>query len=207
MSDTPGQPAPGWYYAQGDPANTQRYWDGSSWQGGPQPIATLGAGNPMQNPIGYGVGTSTTANLAEPLARLGARIIDAIIWIFIFMILAVTLGGGSAAVGNSDLGGRAWIAGVLGTLITSAYEVFMVANKGGTVGKLLLGLKVVKEDGSPADLQTAIMRIVTNLVGIVPIIGGYISALVGLASIVMIFTDARKQTVWDKVAKTIVVKR
>lgn len=205
MSDTPGQPAPGWYYAQGDPANTQRYWDGSSWQGGPQPIAT--PGNPMQNPIGYGVGTSTTANLAEPLARLGARIIDAIIWIFIFMILAVTLGGGSAAVGNNDLGGRAWIAGVLGTLITSAYEVLMVANKGGTVGKLLLGLKVVKEDGSPADLQTAIMRIVTNLVGIVPVIGGYISALVGLASIVMIFTDARKQTVWDKVAKTIVVKR
>ncbi len=66
---------------------------------------------------------------------------------------------------------------------------------------------MVKEDGSPADLQTAIMRIVTNLVGIVPVIGGFISALVGLASIVMIFTDARKQTVWDKVAKTIVVKR
>ncbi len=207
MSDTPGQPAPGWYYAQGDPANTQRYWDGSSWQGGPQPIATPGATNPMQNPIGYGAGTTPTANLAEPLARLGARIIDVIIWIFIFMILAVTLGGGTAAVGNNDLGGRAWIAGVLGTLITSAYEVFMVANKGGTVGKLVLGLKVVKEDGSPADLQTAIMRIVTNLIGIVPIIGSYISALVGLASIVMIFTDDRRQTVWDKVAKTIVVKR
>ena len=62
-------------------------------------------------------------------------------------------------------------------------------------------------EASVADLQTAIMRIVTNLIGIVPIIGSYISALVGLASIVMIFTDDRKQTVWDKVAKTIVVKR
>ncbi len=105
MSDTPGQPAPGWYYAQGDPANTQRYWDGSSWQGGPQPIAT--PGNPMQNPIGYGVGTSSDGEpWPNPWPALGARIIDAIIWIFIFMILAVTLGGGSAAVGNSDFGGR-----------------------------------------------------------------------------------------------------
>ncbi len=205
MSDTPGQPAPGWYYAQGDPANTQRYWDGSSWQGGPQPIATPGATNP--NPIGYGGGATATANLAEPLARLGARLIDGFIWLFVFIVLAVAFGGGAASMGNNDLGSGAWFAGVLGTLVTSAYEVLMVANKGGTVGKLALGLKVVKEDGSPADLQTAIMRIVTNLIGIVPFIGSFISAIVGLASIVMIFTDARKQTVWDKVAKTIVVKR
>ncbi len=44
MTDTPGQSAAGgyrpagWYYAQGDPPGTQRYWDGSSWQGEPQPV-------------------------------------------------------------------------------------------------------------------------------------------------------------------------
>ncbi len=26
---------PGWYYAQGDPPGTQRYWDGELWQGEP----------------------------------------------------------------------------------------------------------------------------------------------------------------------------
>ncbi len=31
---------PGWYPADGDPPGTQRYWDGQTWQGGPQPIAT-----------------------------------------------------------------------------------------------------------------------------------------------------------------------
>lgn len=30
---------PGWYHAEGDPPNTERYWDGSAWQGEPQPVA------------------------------------------------------------------------------------------------------------------------------------------------------------------------
>lgn len=38
MSDT-GAPGPGWHYAEGDPPGTQRYWDGTQWQGGPQPVA------------------------------------------------------------------------------------------------------------------------------------------------------------------------
>ncbi len=44
MSDMSGQSAgggyrpAGWYYAQGDPPGTQRYWDGASWQGEPQPV-------------------------------------------------------------------------------------------------------------------------------------------------------------------------
>ncbi len=27
------QPAPGWYFAQGDPPDTERYWSGSGWEG------------------------------------------------------------------------------------------------------------------------------------------------------------------------------
>lgn len=34
MTDT-SMPA-GWYHAEGDPAGTQRYWDGVTWQGEPQ---------------------------------------------------------------------------------------------------------------------------------------------------------------------------
>ena len=29
---------PGWYHAQGDPAGTERYWDGSAWTEGPRPV-------------------------------------------------------------------------------------------------------------------------------------------------------------------------
>lgn len=34
---------PGWYPADGDPPGTQRYWDGETWQGGPQPITAAPA--------------------------------------------------------------------------------------------------------------------------------------------------------------------
>ena len=30
-----GGAAPGWYYAEGDPAGTVRHWDGTQWVGGP----------------------------------------------------------------------------------------------------------------------------------------------------------------------------
>lgn len=36
MDQTPqdtSQPAPGWYFAQGDPPGTERYWSGAAWEG------------------------------------------------------------------------------------------------------------------------------------------------------------------------------
>ena len=38
MSDTGASPGAGWFYAEGDPPGTQRYWDGAAWQGAPQVI-------------------------------------------------------------------------------------------------------------------------------------------------------------------------
>ncbi len=35
MSDSA---VPGWYHAEGDPPNTERYWDGAAWTEGPRPI-------------------------------------------------------------------------------------------------------------------------------------------------------------------------
>lgn len=35
----PAGPSPGWYRAQGDPPDTQRFWDGTQWEGDPQQIA------------------------------------------------------------------------------------------------------------------------------------------------------------------------
>lgn len=31
-------PVPGWYHAEGDPPNTERYWDGTQWTEGPRPV-------------------------------------------------------------------------------------------------------------------------------------------------------------------------
>ena len=66
MTDNPQTQPPGWYYAQGDPPGTQRYWDGSNWQGGPQPVPGAGMG-------GLGVDDPV---LADPIKRIVGRLID-----------------------------------------------------------------------------------------------------------------------------------
>jgi hypothetical protein len=43
MSDSA---APGWYHAEGDPPNTERYWDGAAWTEGPRPIGGMGIDSP-----------------------------------------------------------------------------------------------------------------------------------------------------------------
>jgi uncharacterized RDD family membrane protein YckC len=195
-----GQP-PGWYYAQGDPPDTQRYWDGTQWQGGPQPVPSAGQAGPGM--VGNAGGAA--GQLADSGKRIIARIIDAVIWTVIISVFAVAVGGGASSMGSTSLG-RSWFAGVLATLAIVAYEVLMVSSKGATLGKSAMGMKVVKEDGSPADMNAALMRMVTYLIGIVPFVGGLISFVIGLVSLVFLFTDEKRQAIWDKIAKTLVVE-
>ncbi len=58
-------PTPGWYHAEGDPPNTQRYWDGNSWQGDPQPIThTPASAAPSTAAVYYGGAAS------QPMTRV-----------------------------------------------------------------------------------------------------------------------------------------
>ena len=71
MTGPPPTP-PGWYYAQGDPPGTQRYWDGGAWQGGPIPMP-LGPSGP------FPVRPSLPGRPADYGRRVLAVLIDAAI--------------------------------------------------------------------------------------------------------------------------------
>lgn len=46
-------PTPGWYHAEGDPPNTERYWDGTQWTEGPRPVGGSDpAADPATSPLG-----------------------------------------------------------------------------------------------------------------------------------------------------------
>ena len=201
MSDTPQTQPPGWYYAQGDPPGTQRYWDGQKWEGGPQPVPGAGAD----------VAAGGAQNLAEPLMRIGARVIDYIIWAIVSIIVTLIFAGSVLATGADDdvSFAAAFLAGIIGVGLITAYETFLVGSRGQTLGKMALGIKVVRMDGSPPDMKDGFMRILPYtalgvLGSIIPFVG-LISFIVVLVSLVFLFTDENRQTVWDKVAKTIVV--
>lgn len=199
MTSIPPTQPPGWYYAQGDPPGTQRYWDGTAWQGGPQAVPGAEAA---------GMGGFDKASLPSPWVRLLARIIDGII---IFVIPAIVIGlilgvgfGGALGAGATD--GASIVASLLVGLISLAYEYFFLAKDGATPGKKAMSIKVVLEDGSPLGSDGAVRRLILSIIGIVPFIGGIIGLFVLLGTIVMIFIDDRRQVPADKVAKSIVVK-
>ncbi len=44
------QPAAGWYFAQGDPPGTERYWNGSSWEGTYRAVGGFSPSSAMPRP-------------------------------------------------------------------------------------------------------------------------------------------------------------
>ena len=138
--------------------------------------------NASSTAIGQGVGI-----------RAGATIIDIVIfWVFSFLVAIVT---GDASGAGFALGtGASCLVGI----IAIAYYVVMEQMYGGTVGKLALGLKVVKIDGTAMDWQTAIVRTLLRIVD------GLFFYLVGA---ILVWTSPTKQRLGDKVAKTLVVKK
>ena len=209
------QPA-GWYPAQGDPAGAVRWWDGSQWVGGPQ---QQGA----QQQDGYVVpGASTIANgreLADPWMRIAAAIIDGIL----VGIIGVVFGGGAvlsgAVSGGSDsldfTSGGFVLLGLIGSIVIAAYHTLMNTLMSGGVGKQILGLRIVRADGTePLGTPDGVKRSanhILDILNVIPIIGaiilGIVQGLLNLASLVMLFSDPEHRTVMDRFADTYVVTK
>ena len=83
-------------------------------------------------------------------------------------------------------------------LLGIAYYPVMEVLLGGTVGKLVLGLKVVKENGAPVDWGASIIRTLLRIVD---------GLFVYLVAAIVVWTSPTKQRLGDRVAKTLVVKK
>lgn len=193
MSGQPIAPPPGWYPAKGDPPGTQRYWNGTTWEGGPRPVP--------------GVAVSDVLPLADLGRRVGARLIDLVIWVVIALVLDRIL-----VVLSFD--GFGAMSSLVAGLAVSGYEAYMVGTGGATVGKRLIGLSVMNEDGSVVGMAGGIRRaallVGLTLLGLVPylwVLSWLVIPLLLLAGILMIYADDRQQTPWDKIGRTLVVMR
>ena len=108
------------------------------------------------------------------------------------IIIGVVAGILSAIFRNSGLSG-----GVTG-LLTLAYFIVLEATQGATLGKMALGLRVVKTDGSPITWTDSLIR------NLLRIIDGLFVYLVGA---IFVWTSPLKQRLGDRAAHTVVVKR
>ncbi len=218
----PTPSAPGWYHGPGDPIGTQRYWTGNQWQGAPRsvsgPVGPGGAppGYGQSGPVGVPPGfhqsgpTPPASGIASAERRLLARTIDICIWLFIwaiFLVIIIPSGDNEDATYLQIL-----LLGLVSTTAIATYEITMVAAAGGTIGKLLVGARVVDEQsGAPATFSAAGMRMVLFIVLSVVSSATYIAFLamlvVGGIAIASIYSNDRRQTMWDRHAKTLVVRR
>ncbi len=76
------------------------------------------------------------------------------------------------------------------------YQVALLAWRGTTIGKIILGLKVVRLDGSPLSFGVVFVRTLASVFSVLILFLGYFWAL----------WDDEKQTWHDKIAGTVVVK-
>ncbi|QJR09471.1 hypothetical protein DSM104443_00515 [Usitatibacter rugosus] len=121
---------------------------------------------------------------------LGPRIVAGIIDLIIMMVIIFPL---SFIVGQS-LGAQLGV-----SLIGIIYFIVMEALKGATVGKMAMGLKVVKKDGSAISWPESVIR---NLLRIVDALPAFY-----IIGIVCIAVTPNKQRVGDMAASTLVVKK
>lgn len=219
----PQQPpaGPGYGYPQqGAPAYPQQQpppQPAYGYQPGPQPgyvqpapglaPGTIQAANNFIQIPGYG-----TIELATMGARLGARILDALLFLVVYVILLFA-GLSSLLIGKNDDGtpSAAGFGAFLMIILAYAgfvllYEWICVGIWGATLGKKVLGLRVVRQNtGQAPGLGASFMRSLTYWLGyMIPILNFVWSWLVCLSPL---FDGSGKRQGWhDKMANTLVVK-
>lgn len=142
--------------------------------------------------------------LAERSARLGAAIVDGLIFsamVYIPLLIGTVI---SAAGGEgSDPSGTMVMIGVVLALVGFAVWAYLTLKQmsatGQSLAKKYFNIKVVVSDGSPASLSRLIVRrnLLTWLLGIIP--------LYGFIEVLFIFGEKR-QCLHDRMADTIVVE-
>ncbi|MEA2467599.1 MAG: hypothetical protein QOJ57_1725 [Thermoleophilaceae bacterium] len=142
---------------------------------------------------------AVTADSTEVVGRrIGALLIDGVLLGIVFFVVGLATGGGHSGHGRASihLGGSATLV-FLG--ITLAYFLICEGATGQTLGKRLIGIRVVSADGSRASWGQVLARTVLRIVDALPIF-----YIVGLIT-VLATGRGRRQRVGDLAAGTLVV--
>ena len=142
--------------------------------------------------------TGSTHELASLGSRFLALLIDAVILGIIGFIVNSLIGGQQVTTSATGATVAVNSTGSIISFIIGAvyYAVLFQIWNGQSVGKKLLGIRVIKTDGSSA----------TAVTGIIRYIGYYIDTFVIFIGWIWAFFDSKKQGWHDKLAGTIVVK-
>ncbi|SNZ12788.1 Uncharacterized membrane protein YckC, RDD family [Natronoarchaeum philippinense] len=134
-----------------------------------------------------------------------AMTIDSFVWLFLFVVAVSVVGVvtgqteiTAAGVDTSLEGTPAAVGLVLWLGLAIGYHAFFESQSGKTLGKYLVDIRVVDDDGTPPSLRTAAVRNVLRLVDWLPAF--YVVGIVALA------VSDRRARLGDRLAGTTVVR-
>ena len=130
--------------------------------------------------------------------RVVATIVDGMVLGLLFVVMSMLFGSSSAQGGqvNATLNGLPFL---IYLLLVFAYYILMEGYLGQTAGKMLLGIKVIREDtGEVPGVGAAAIRTALRIVD------GLLSYLVAF---IAVLASAKNQRLGDMVAHTLVVRK
>ncbi len=166
--------------------------------------------NSQANP--YAAPTSTTlqvpdeAELAGLGRRLGGAIIDGIIVSIVAFVPLLLYMGGWAKYANAAADPSFMFTLAIAAISLIAFllvQGYFLATDSQTIGKKILGMKIVRTDGSRADFARIITRRVLPIYAtqLVPVVGTFLPLL----DVLFIFRGSKK-CLHDDIADTIVIR-
>lgn len=149
--------------------------------------------------VGDDIVTGEGVSVEVPAASAPARIASGLIDLVLLIILSFALTFAASLIGGSDAITR--ITGILVTVITFVVTPTLVEtlSRGRSLGKLILGLRTVREDGGPITFRHALTR---ALVGVVEGV-----ALLGAPAILSELIHPRAKRLGDMAAGTYVISQ
>jgi uncharacterized RDD family membrane protein YckC len=141
-------------------------------------------------------------------ARFGAAMLDGLFLVLVAYVPAFIVVGTEGFMSSAGdftqlMFGPFGIAALCGLAVFGVVTFILVKRNSQTLGKKLVGIKVVRSDGSHASIARIfwLRNVVNGLPSAIPIVGN----IYVLVDSLFIFSEAR-QCVHDKIADTIVIK-
>ncbi len=140
---------------------------------------------------------------AGRLTRFGASMIDGMLFLVVVpgpVVLAAVLSGKGM---NPEVFGAAGAIALAGLIAWSWINIMLVRSNGQSIAKWLVGIKVVRRDGSRASLGRIfwMRNVVNSLPSLIPMVG----SLYNLVDNLFIFGETQR-CLHDRIADTMVVK-
>jgi uncharacterized RDD family membrane protein YckC len=137
-------------------------------------------------------------------ARLGASLIDTLIQLAVYYALAFTVFSALIPTNTLSRGVGAFaLQMIVSFVLFAALQSYLLATQGQTIGKKLMGLRIVRSNGERATLGRLLgLRYFLGwVIAVIPIVG----VIYALVDCLLIFRESHK-CLHDNIADTLVIK-